>query len=184
MKKSFDPLRLDVALLARQAGELEGSWPLASLPRLAEAVVEDGPAKPVSWSARGEAVSRPGHTEELWLALRAEAEVHLACQRCLQPMAHRIEVDTRIRFVNGEDAAARLDAEIEEDVLALTRSLDLRELVEDELLLALPIVPRHDACPDRPHGSPGAGDMAGEPAAPAKNPFAVLRQLLPGTGDE
>ena len=47
-----------------------------------------------------------------------------------------------VAFVRGEDAAAELDAESDFDVLTLTRSLDLRELVEDELLLALPLVPR------------------------------------------
>lgn len=184
MKKSFDPLRLDVALLARQGGELQGHWPLAGLPRLAEAVVDSAADTPVNWSAHGQALSRPGHTEELWLALRAEVDVGLACQRCLQTLAHRVAFDTRIRFVNGEDAAARLDAEIEEDVLALSRSLDLRELVEDELLLALPIVPRHEVCPDPVRPASAPGKATDEADAPAKNPFAVLRQLLPGQGDE
>lgn len=181
MKKRFDPLRLDVAVLARQAGEVEGTWPLASLTRLAEVVVDPEAAKPVDWTARGEAVTRPGHSEELWLVLRADADIGLACQRCLQTMKQRVEVDSRIRFVHGEDTAARLDGEIEEDVLALTRSLDLRELVEDELLLALPIVPRHDVCPDEA----GAALRAGVPdEPPVKHPFAALRQLLPGPGDE
>jgi uncharacterized protein len=180
MNKSFDPARLDVARFTQQAGELQGEWRLTRLTRLAESVVEPEAAAPVSWKARGESVRRPGHADEQWLALHAEAEVNLACQRCLQSLTHRLVLDTRIRFVQGEDAAERLDAEIEEDVLALTRSLDLRELVEDELLLALPIVPRHETCPEgmRP---PGRGD---EPDAPAANPFAVLRQLRPGSGDE
>ncbi len=48
----------------------------------------------------------------------------------------------------GEEAAAALDAESDDDVLALESSLDLHALVEDELLLALPLVPRHDECPE------------------------------------
>ena len=61
----------------------------------------------------------------------------------------------------------------EDDVLALTRALDLRELVEDELLLALPIVPRHEVCPE-PLPQP-ADDAA--PAEPAPHPFAALAAL-------
>lgn len=184
MKKSFDPARLDVAQFAKQAGELQGEWRLTRLTRLAEAVVDPETAPPVTWSAGGESIRRPGHADELWLALHAEAEVGLACQRCLQTMAHRLVLDTRIRFVHGEDAAARLDEEIEADVLALTRSLDLRDLVEDELLLALPIVPRHEACPDpeRPSTYPGDASDESQDAA-AVHPFAVLRQLLPGQGN-
>ena len=52
-----------------------------------------------------------------------------------------------IRFVHGADLAQQLDEESEEDVLALSAALDLRELIEDELILALPLVPRHDVCP-------------------------------------
>jgi uncharacterized protein len=184
MKTSFDPARLDVAQFSRQAGELRGEWRLTRLKRLAEAAVDPESAPPVRWFARGESLRRPGHFDEVWLALRAEAEVGLACQRCLQTMAQRLMLDTRIRFVYGEDAAARLDEEIESDVLALTRSLDLGELIEDELLLALPIVPRHEACPD---GRQAGTRSAGHPAVPQDaevNPFAMLRQLLPGQGRE
>ena len=59
-----------------------------------------------------------------------------------------LHAERRIFFVDGEDAAAALDAESEDDVLALTPALDLAELVEDELLLALPLVPRHEQCPE------------------------------------
>jgi hypothetical protein len=78
------------------------------------------------------------------------------------------------RFVAGEDAAAALDAESEDDVLALTPALDLRQLIEDELLLALPIVPRHDHCPEplpRAFADPQGA------ASPAENPFAALAAL-------
>lgn len=182
MKKSFDPARLDVVVFAKQAGELQGEWPLSSLTRLAEAVVDSGAASPVSWAARGESLRRPGHADELWLVLRADCEVGLACQRCLRTLAHRLVLDTRIRFVHGEDAAARLDEEIEEDVLAITRSLDLRELVEDELLLALPLVPRHEVCPAAIEPALGGVSEGSTLEAPT-HPFSVLRQLLPGQGD-
>ena len=74
--------------------------------------------------------------------------------------------------MHGEDAAAQLDAASDDDVLALTRALDLRELIEDELLLGLPIVPRHDVCPAPL--TPPTDMLVDEPES---NPFAVLAGL-------
>jgi uncharacterized protein len=85
-----------------------------------------------------------------------------------------LEVDRSLRFVADEASAAELDAEVEEDVLALTHTLDLKTLVEDELLLVLPVVPRHETCPE-PLPVPGA-ETAGEPEA-RQNPFAALQAL-------
>jgi uncharacterized protein len=85
-----------------------------------------------------------------------------------------LQFERWFHFVDGEDQAAELDAESEEDVLASTRSLDLRQLAEDELLLALPLVPRHDVCPQPL--LPAMSDPLDEDAAPP-NPFAALAAL-------
>lgn len=183
MKKSFDPAQLDVAQFAQQAGELQGEWRLTRLSRLAEAAVDPEVAPPVRWMVRGESLRRPGHPDELWLALHAEAEIGLVCQRCLQTMTRSLALDTRIRFVHGEETAAQLDEESEDDVLALTRSLDVRELIEDELLLALPIVPMHDTCPEGAITGQHRGRASAEPEPEAVHPFAALRRLLPGQGE-
>ncbi|MGE0673634.1 MAG: DUF177 domain-containing protein, partial [Methylibium sp.] len=106
----------------------------------------------------------------------ARTSVRLQCQRCLAPVEVALDCDRWFQFVATEDAAAALDADSEDDVLELTRALDLRELVEDEFLLSLPVVPRHDRCPE-PLVVPG-DVLAAEPVAPAKeNPFAVLQAL-------
>lgn len=179
MKRPHDPLRLDVAALALDGAALGGEWPGATLDRLAElqAPPQDLALAPVAWQAQAQRVLVPGTDGELWLALRAEASVWLTCQRCLQPMAWPLSLDRRLRFVRTEAEAEALDAELDEDVLSLARSINLRELVEDELLLALPLVPMHDTCPQPLPVS--AGDAEPDPAvaeAPP-NPFAVLQQL-------
>jgi uncharacterized protein len=79
-----------------------------------------------------------------------------------------------LRFVRDETEAARLDAESEDDVLALERSFDLRALVEDGLLLDLPLVPRHEQCP-QPLAAPAEPAEEEVPARP--NPFAALARL-------
>jgi uncharacterized protein len=174
--RGFDPLRLDVQAFANDGGELQGRWPLGQLQRVGDVMLEDGGASrgsEIAWSARGELLPVRGAPPQVGLHLKAAARLPLQCQRCLQAVETPLEIDRRFRFVPGEDAAAQLDAESDDDVLALTRALDLQELVEDELLLALPLVPRHEQCP-----SPLL--PAAEPEAPADdrlNPFAALEAL-------
>ena len=144
-----DPLRLAVAAFAADGGVLEGDWPGPTLQRLADLQVppQDVGQADVHWRAQGERRLKAGSEAELWLTLSVQAPVWLTCQRCLQPLAVGLALDRRLRFVHGESQAEALDAESDDDVLALPRWLDLRELVEDELLLGLPLVPRHASCP-------------------------------------
>jgi uncharacterized protein len=175
-QREFNPLRLDVAAFAQAAGEASGSWPLSSLERLAGSLHADCPPQPrdeVSWTARGERRTRVGAPPDVWLHLGAAATLQLECQRCLGPVETALRIERAMRFVDGEKQAAELDAESEDDVLALTRSLDLRELVEDELLLALPLVPRHAQCP-QPLVAPDT-PIGDEP--PEASPFAALAAL-------
>jgi uncharacterized protein len=165
--RAFDPRRLEVELFAAQAGHLEGRWALASFERLPSLPRDDAF---VEWQADGEQRVVAGAACEVWLRLRATATVALPCQRCLAPVEVPLDVDRRFRFARDEAAAEALDAELEDDVLALTHALDLQVLVEDELLLAVPLVPRHESCPD---GGPPL--QAGDAAAPS--PFAALAAL-------
>jgi uncharacterized protein len=129
---------------------------------------------PVDWSASFEQRPVHGAAPQVWLRLQASARVARECQRCLQPMRIALAAERRIFFVEGEDAAAALDAESDDDVLALTPALDLRSLVEDELLLALPLVPRHEVCP-QPLPRPFVEEET--EASPGEKPFAALASL-------
>jgi uncharacterized protein len=174
--RGFDPLRLDVAAFAKEAGRLEGDWPLAALARLAESAAPEAPPRDtdrVRWQAQGESRTVRGGPAQVWLHVEAGTEVALQCQRCLQPMPVALAAQRSFLFVPGEGTAAELDAESEDDVLALTRSLNLQELVEDELLLVLPLVPRHDRCP-----SPlVVAEEAEAPVDAPLHPFAALAGL-------
>lgn len=175
----FDPLRLDVQAFAGDAGELSGLWPLRQFERLSGSVHADmlrTDNDDIAWRARGEHRTERGALPQTWLHLQAQASLHLECQRCLQPTEIPLAIDRWFHFVPGEDAAAQLDADSEDEVLALTRALDLRELVEDELLLALPLVPRHAVCP-APLLVP---NEAPEPMPDRVNPFAALAALKRG----
>ena len=87
-----------------------------------------------------------------------------------------LHFDQWYRFVATEDIAMAEDDESEEDLLVMEPQFDLLALLEDELLMALPLVPMHDECPEPPVLRVGDADVPEE--APTKpNPFAMLAQL-------
>jgi len=180
--RRFDPRRLDVAALAEAGATLEGQWPLADLPRLQHDTLPwpDGLAPDVGWRAQGSRRAVTGGEPEIRLALQASATLRLTCQRCLQPMDQPLAVDARLRFVRDEATAEKLDDNDDEDVLVLPPALDLRELVEDELILALPLVPRHERCPQPLPTSAGENSLD-EAAAPAQG-LGALGALWRGSG--
>jgi uncharacterized protein len=152
------------------------------MPRLAQSqsLPHDAQPAPIEWQVRGELRTVHAGEPQVWLHLQAHTLAWLACQRCLQPGKHRVEADRWIRFVRDEAQAEVLDAELEEDVLAMPHRLDLAGLLEDELLLSLPLVPRHASCP---HPLPMSAGDDDAPDAAAAHPFAALRLLKPGQGN-
>lgn len=174
--RTHDPQRLDVEAFAKAEGRLEGRWPLLGFERLLDSAHADarpGEADEVAWQAEGEIRPVRGGEPEVWLHVQARAMMNLECQRCLQPVTTPLGARRSFRFVVDEAAAAEIDADCEDDVLALTRALNLQELVEDELILSLPLVPMHDSCPE-----PLAVPPSEEPAAEERpNPFAALAAL-------
>ena len=114
----------------------EGTWPVSGFERLAD-IIND-------------------HSGEVSVRLRfgisagtrcldgsIEAELELRCQRCLNPVKHRIRSDFRFGLITSEEEAEFLPKEYE-PLLVTESEQSLIELVEDELLLSLPIVAKHD----------------------------------------
>jgi uncharacterized protein len=179
MSKEFAARRLDVKSFAEEAGTLSGQEPVRTHERLMAETQGRGPEGPVTWSATGE-LRNPGHVQpEIWLHLKANALLPLTCQRCLAPVDVALFVERSFRFVRDEDMAAAQDDESEEDVLALSRSFDLVELVEDELLMEVPLAPRHQTCPF-PVRSAVADPESEASAGPRENPFSLLGKLKIG----
>ena len=183
MKKAreFKPRRLDIEAFVDSGEALSQATSLTDLPRLGE-LAHPG-ARPtaddlVHWEAQGSLRPRTGGAPERWLHLQARTAVRLECQRCLDPVDTPLAFERRFLFVADEAAAARLAADQEDDVLVISRSFDLLELVEDELLLALPLVPRHETCPRPPAMNFEADEAEDEPVeAERPNPFAALAAL-------
>ena len=178
-KHTWNPDRLDARAFAEAEGVLQLDTPLSRLPRLRnEAAGESAALGDVRWAARSE--MRPGGAgapRSPWMHLTAHATLALTCQRCLGPVDTPLEVDRWFRFVADEATAEAQDDDAEEDLLAMEPRPSLFDVLEDELLMALPLVPLHTTCPVDVVLSAGDPAVADEEAAPRKNPFAALERL-------
>ncbi|MES2977271.1 MAG: YceD family protein [Pseudomonadota bacterium] len=175
MSRKFQPERLNVQALAEDSQTLSAATSLQHFQRIAQEAQGLAPDQVVQWEASAELRPQGGAGDQIWLHLHAASEIPLTCQRCLSPVAIPVEVDQWYRFVDNEDTAMAEDDKSEEDLLVLEPQFDLFNLIEDELLMALPLVPMHENCPVSPPMSAGESEIGTQAARP--NPFAVLGKL-------
>jgi uncharacterized protein len=180
MSHEFVASRLDVQAFAKAGGVLSGQSSLSEYGRLLDETGRQGAERVVHWQVQGAMRLDASGFSQVWLHLDARVNLPLTCQRCLEAADIDVVVDRDFRFVPTEEQAEAEDEEAEEDVLALSRDLDLQVLIEDELLMALPLVPLHDTCPTPVKLSAQDADFdAAEAAKP--NPFAVLAGFKGGS---
>ena len=167
---------MNVLAFAKAADSLYADDRLLRFERLMGETQGLGAEAPVHYEAIGVIRSDGAGTDEAWVQLQAEVVLPLTCQRCLGPVEMAVGFKRDFRFVASEELAAIEDEESEEDVLVLSRNFNLAELVEDELLMALPVAPKHDVCPESVKLSVADADFSHEPEE-KPNPFAVLQRL-------
>lgn len=157
------PLIIDSGEFARDGLSLAGEIAVRDLARLLGSVQSD--AGVIRYTLQG----RIDKLQRRCLNLTVSGEVTLLCQRCMQPFAFAIDSDSELTLFDNEadiDAASEQD-EMLEGVLA-SREQSVVDLIEDEILLALPLAPKHEVC---------APDGNSDSVAKKPNPFAVLQQL-------
>lgn len=176
MKHDYNARHLNIEAFARVNDSISGSERLAGFDRLLEEAQGAGAQNPVRFNAHGMVRANGAASEQIWLTLSAEVALPQTCQRCLGPVDVPVSFEREFRFVASEEVAAVEDEESEEDVLVLSRDFNLLELVEDELLMALPVVPKHTVCPGAVKLQVADPDFA-EEEQEKPNPFAVLEQL-------
>ncbi len=172
----MDQRTIDIFAWIRALGEDRGELQYAALPRLASLLASE--TGTLAWESRGWVERPAGGSEVMMLRVLASARPMLTCVNCLEPVAVDLAVDRTLRIVGDEASAARLDEqEPEIDVIAGSRRFDLLELIEDEAIMALPPLARHDQCevPGRWH------DEDDEPEAESSGALAALASLKKGS---
>ncbi len=163
------PDRVDCARLAEDGAVLERVYPQGAMPRLCDVLADARGSVAASFAFAKLSTGRPGAT------VAVKANVLLTCQRCLQGFAFPVAAHSEVEFADSEET------ESQSEVYAASNGLvSLRELAEEELLLALPIVAKCSApetCGRAPIHAVAARDSSGD----RSRPFAVLQDLLKKT---
>jgi uncharacterized protein len=156
---------IDGLEFARSGARLQGAWPVAECARLRDVLRSDEGRLRYALQGVPEAQGRPA------LRLTVEGSLQLGCQRCLEALEWPVRIDVLLRLAATQEEvdAEPLEAEGPESIVA-GRDMQVRALVEDEVLLAIPIAPRHAAC---------AGEVAAGRST-QQTPFAGLRALIGG----
>ena len=162
-----DEWTLDPATLGLKPQVFRGTLAPGDLPRLAELVASPEGELRVEVSARLD----PQRRKVVSCIIKGFAQ--LTCQSTLEVFRHDIEVRDRLVLVDEESALPPIEAESEEeDYVVADGPMDVRTLVEDAVILALPMIPRKP-------GAETPGELAEHPAAgePRKeSPFAALKR--------
>ena len=166
MSRSLVGLVIDTLEFAREGRSVSGTVPVSSLPRLLELLGRSDGLLECELRGRRE----DGRN---WLALSIRGQFDLVCQRCLGPMPFVLETDNELQVIAPgeawpdealEDGALSLGA----DAIAAETAQAVLDLVEDEVLLALPVAPKHEE---------GCEPPARSDDKHAASPFAVLASL-------
>jgi uncharacterized protein len=149
----------------------EGTLSIATLPRLCELLADtDGQVRfELDFGRDDLGIS--------YVDVRAQASLTLTCQRTLEPFVLPVTVDTRLGLIKLERDEAGLPPDCEPLLVAEDGRLNPADVIEDELLLALPLVPINpdSSLPDEVTGHDPEEIPAGE--GRSESPFAVLREL-------
>jgi uncharacterized protein len=155
---------IDSLDFARNGQEISGEVPVAELSRLQDML--ESPQGILGYKVRG-GVDDLGNR---FLDVSVTGCFQVRCQRCLEGMDYPVRLDTRLLLRDQAGLDALDDAEEEFDSILADAQLDVLNLLEDEILLSLPIAPMHEsgACQ-----AAGNENMHGE----ERHPFAALAKL-------
>ncbi|MBI5920137.1 MAG: DUF177 domain-containing protein [Betaproteobacteria bacterium] len=160
--KLIDDYFINSIKFAFEARHLAGEVPVNCLRRLSDALADD--EGKLAWEVQG------GRDDEgkPYLLVEVSGELHLRCQRCLAALDFALSVRSHLQLVApGQDWPDESLEDDRSDPIEALEEQPLLALLEDEVLLALPIAPRHEIC-----ALPGYAEDS-----VAASPFAALAQL-------
>jgi uncharacterized protein len=164
------PHQIDPFRLAEAGAQLSGHLPLRQFTRLRQVLADDS----------GEiAVKLDFDVDELGVPIvqgNVSASLALTCQRCLEPYAFPVDAQIALAWVKTAQEADRLPLRYEPYVVDETPLL-LNDVIEDELLLALPQIPMHDEAECPASKLLKQRDKVTDEPEQKANPFGVLAKL-------
>jgi uncharacterized protein len=167
------PDLVDCARLSMDSAELQREYELSELPRLKDLLAEPQGTLTASFAFANLSSGRPG------VVVTVEAVPRLTCQRCMQGFGLPVTGSSEVDFAADDDAPADSEREF---YRMNNGQVSLRELAEEELLLALPIVPACDTpltCGRAP--SYVIGGQEPDVSDDVRRPFSALQDLLKKT---
>ena len=158
-----DTLVIDPARISERPQLFEGTAVLDDLPGLEDSVANG------NLELRYRITARLDPQRRKVLSCIIEGFVFLTCQTSMEAFRHEISIDERLVLVDSEAELPPIGEESDaEDYRVAEGPLDVLDLVEEAVLLALPMVPRKP-------GLEGGGPE--KPATPRESPFAALERL-------
>lgn len=165
------PEYCDLYQLADKLAAMSGYWPVAKMPRLLTLLAADTGQVKADLE-----FGRQGRTR--FIKGSVSADVEMQCQRCLETTSVSLKTEFLVALVEDESQIEKLPEQYE--ALITEGRHFLPDVIEDELILAVPIIATHDSnCSDyvkEYEVVPGVSQQ--EETAKKPNPFAVLKDLL------
>jgi uncharacterized protein len=167
-----------VDFCAPQSYQGAGFLTMTDMPRLAKEASSVNPGDGFAWQMETHFENSPGSEPRQILDLALKGCLHLVCQRCLQDCA--VNLDEKRRFVLVATEAEADDYPLEDEAqepLVASQHFNLLETIEDEVLLSLPLIPKHPEGFCEPHATVFGLEDEDEGADERENPFNVLKNM-------
>ncbi|MDR3387744.1 MAG: YceD family protein [Rudaea sp.] len=161
------PEIVDAWRMVQARRSFQGILPLAAMPRLRGSLAATGGVVTFDLEFGKDDLGVPH------IHLRADTSLPLTCQRTLEQFELPVHIDARLGLITQEAEEAGLPAGYE-PLLTSDGALRLADVVEDELILALPVVP---VKPGAPQAASVWTDKEETQAAAKPNPFAALAEM-------
>jgi uncharacterized protein len=168
-----------VDLCAHQAYKGYGFLGIRDLPRVAggASTVETGDG--FHWKLETYFEKSPGSEPRQFMNLDLKGQIRLVCQRCLKDCPVELSEGRRFALVGSEDEANAFPIEDDQqEPLVASQHFDVLETIEDEILLSLPLIPKHPEGVCEAHASTFGADAGGSGALETReNPFNILKNM-------
>lgn len=157
---------IDPFIFCRSGESLDGQTLVSEMERLVSVCADQ--SGELVWKISGTLDNQ----QKPRLLLSVAGSVNLICQRCLEPLVFKMDSATAVLVARTEEEADEMEESIADEddveVIVADGKVDVMDLVEDEALLALPLSPRHEVCPD---------SSVGGWKEKRESPFSALKEL-------